>query len=39
LGIYLLIRASQEAPFKPLVWLMEAFGFIQSKWKGLFEDV
>jgi lipopolysaccharide export system permease protein len=38
-GIYLLISASREAPFKPLVWLMEAFGFIRSKWKGLFEDV
>lgn len=39
LGIYLLIRASQEAPFKPLVWMTDAFDFIQRKWKGLFEDV
>jgi lipopolysaccharide export system permease protein len=38
-GIYLLISASQEAPFKPLVWLMRAFDFIRRKWKGLFEDV
>ncbi|MDI6764605.1 MAG: LPS export ABC transporter permease LptF [Thermodesulfobacteriota bacterium] len=38
-GIYLLIRASQEAPLKPLVWITEAFDFIQRKWKGLFEDV
>jgi len=38
-GIYLLIKASKESPFKPIVWMTEAFGFIQSKWKGLFEDV
>jgi lipopolysaccharide export system permease protein len=38
-GIYLLIKASKESPFKPLVWMTEAFDFIQRKWKGLFEDV
>jgi lipopolysaccharide export system permease protein len=38
-GIYLLIKASKESPFKPLVWVTEAFDFIQRKWKGLFEDV
>jgi len=39
LGIYLLGKTSKESPFKPLVWVMEAFDFIQRKWKGLFEDV
>jgi len=38
-GIYLLIKAAKESPFKPLVWVTEAFDFIQRKWKGLFEDV
>ena len=39
LGIYLLIKAGRESPFKPLVWLNTAVDFIQEKWKGLFEDV
>ncbi|OGP72587.1 MAG: LPS export ABC transporter permease LptF [Deltaproteobacteria bacterium RBG_16_49_23] len=39
LGIYLLIKASTESPFKPLAWLTELLDFIQRKWKGLFEDV
>jgi lipopolysaccharide export system permease protein len=39
LGIYLLIKTAKESPFKPMVWLTEAFDFIQRKWKGLFEDV
>ncbi len=39
LGIYLLGKASKESPFKPLVWVMDAFDFIQRKWKRLFEDV
>jgi lipopolysaccharide export system permease protein len=39
LGIYLLIKTAKESPFKPAVWLTEAFDFIQRKWKGLFEDV
>ncbi|MBM4350504.1 MAG: LPS export ABC transporter permease LptF [Deltaproteobacteria bacterium] len=38
-GIFLLIKASKESPFKPLVWMTEAFDFIQRKWKGLFKDV
>jgi lipopolysaccharide export system permease protein len=38
-GIYLLIKASKESPFKPLVWVTETFDFIQGKWKRLFEDV
>jgi lipopolysaccharide export LptBFGC system permease protein LptF len=39
LGIYLLIKAANESPFKPLVWLTEGLDFIQRKWRGLFEDV
>ena len=39
LGVYLLIKAGRESPFKPLVWLNTAVDFIQEKWKGLFEDV
>jgi lipopolysaccharide export system permease protein len=38
-GIYLLIKASKETPFKPIVWLTELFDFVQRKWKGFFEDV
>lgn len=38
-GIYLLIRSSQEVPFKPVVWMNEALDFFQRKWRGLFEDV
>ncbi len=38
-GIYLLIKTAKESPFKPAVWLTEAFDRIQQRWKGLFEDV
>ena len=38
-GIYLLIKTAKEAPFKPVIWLTEAFDLIQRKWKGLFENV
>ena len=39
LGIYLLVKAANESPFKLLVWLNEGLDFIQRKWKGLFKDV
>jgi len=39
LGVYLLVRAANESPFKPLVWLNEGLDLIQRKWKGLFKDV
>jgi lipopolysaccharide export system permease protein len=39
LGFYLLIKAANESPFKPLVWLNETIDVIRKKWKGLFEDV
>ena len=38
-GLYLFVKTANESPFKPLVWLGEAFDFIQRKWKGLFEGV
>jgi lipopolysaccharide export LptBFGC system permease protein LptF len=33
LGIYLLIKASKESPFKPAVWLIEGIDGLQRKWK------
>jgi lipopolysaccharide export system permease protein len=38
LGIYLLVKAAKESPFKPLTWLNQALDFIQRRWKGLVED-
>jgi lipopolysaccharide export system permease protein len=38
LGVYLLIKAANESPFKPLVWLTEGLDFLQRKWKRLFEE-
>ncbi len=39
LGVYLLVKAANESPFKPLTWLNEGLDFIQRKWKGLLKDV
>ena len=39
LGIYLLVKAASESPFKPIVWLTEGLDFIQRKWKRFSEDV
>ena len=39
LGIYLLIKAAKESPFKPAIWLSEAFDLLQQRWKGFFGDV
>jgi hypothetical protein len=36
LGIYLLIKAANESPFKPAVWLIECLDFLQKKWKKVF---
>ena len=33
LGIYLLIKAANESPFKPAVLLIECLDFLQKKWK------
>ncbi len=38
LGLYLLVKAANESPFKPLVWLAEGLDFLQRKWKGVFEE-
>jgi lipopolysaccharide export system permease protein len=38
LGIYLLIKATRESPFKPAVWLIEGLDFIQRKWKKVSEN-
>ncbi len=39
LGIYLFVKAANESPSKPIVWLAAALDLIQQKWKGLTEDV
>ena len=39
LGIYLLVKAASESPFKPIVWLTEALDYIQRKWKRFSENV
>ena len=39
LGLYLLIKATRESPFKPAVWLMEGIDFLQKRWKKVSEDV
>ncbi len=39
LGLYLLVRAANESPFKPAIWLNETLDLVQQKWKGLFKDV
>jgi len=36
LGIYLLIKAANESPFKPAVWVIEGLDFLQKKWRKLF---
>ena len=36
LGIYLLIKAANESPFKPAVWVIEGLDLLQKKWKKVF---
>ncbi|MFB3885165.1 MAG: LPS export ABC transporter permease LptF [Thermodesulfobacteriota bacterium] len=38
-GIYLLIKAAKESPFKPSLWLNRMIEWIQQRWKGFFGDV
>ena len=38
LGIYLLIRAANESPFKLSVWLIDGLERLQQKWKGMVDD-
>jgi lipopolysaccharide export system permease protein len=39
LGLYLLIKAAKESPFKPSLWLNKTIDWVQQKWKGSFTDV
>jgi lipopolysaccharide export system permease protein len=38
LGIYLLVKAANEWPFKPAAWLIEGLDILQLKWKKLFNN-
>ena len=38
LGVYLLIKAANESPFRPSEWVNEAIDTIQLKWKGFLKD-
>ena len=37
LGLYLLIKAARDIPFRPSAWLSETLDTLQQKWKDLFE--
>ena len=37
LGIYLLIKAANESPFKPAVWVIEGLDLLQKIWRKLFD--
>ena len=39
LGIYLLIKAANESPFKPAVWVLEGLDLLQKKRRNLFKHV
>jgi len=39
LGIYLLIKAANESPFKPAVWVIEGIDLLQKKRRKLSNDV
>jgi lipopolysaccharide export system permease protein len=39
LGIYLLIKAANESPFMPAVWVIEGLDLLQKKWRKLSNDV
>jgi lipopolysaccharide export system permease protein len=39
LGVYLLIKAANESPFKPAVWVIEALESLQKKWRRPSNDV
>jgi lipopolysaccharide export system permease protein len=38
LGIYLLIKAGNESPFKLSAWLIEGLDKLHRKWKGVVDD-
>ncbi len=39
LGIYLLIKAANESPFRPAVWVIEGLDLLQKKWRKFSNDV
>jgi lipopolysaccharide export system permease protein len=39
LGIYLLVKAANESPFKPAVWVVEGLDLLRKKWRILFDHV
>jgi len=39
LGTYLLVKAANDSPFKPLLWLNEGIDFLQRRWKRVSENV
>jgi len=38
-GIYLLVKAANDSPFGPSLWLSQILDFIQEKWRQFFENV
>jgi len=38
-GIYLLVKAANDSPFGPSLWLSQLLDFIQEKWRQFFENV
>jgi lipopolysaccharide export system permease protein len=38
-GIYLLVKAANDSPFAPSLWLSQLLDFIQEKWRQFFENV
>jgi lipopolysaccharide export system permease protein len=39
LGIYLLIKAANESPFKPAAWVIEGLDLLQKKWRKVSDHV
>jgi lipopolysaccharide export system permease protein len=39
LGAYLFIKAANESPFRPAVWLIDTFNTLQRKWRGIIDDI
>jgi len=38
-GIYLLVKAANDSPLGPSLWLNQLLDFIQEKWRRIFENV
>jgi lipopolysaccharide export system permease protein len=38
-GIYLLVKAANDSPWGPSLWLSQLLDFIQEKWRQFFENV